>query len=261
MTNRDILRVAMAQSALDLGCRPEDFEKDAPVLVRSVQAPGARKYLQLPFFCNLVTYGNNVVASVSEEAEPLVRDYLSRCSTVYGAFETPCLHRLDEAAAPLGQQTCFMAEYFLPDVRVLRPLPGPEGLTLRWLGPEDFAPLYTPRWSNALSAKRPHLDRLALGAYDGEELVGLAGASADCDTMWQIGIDVLPGYRRRGIACVLTSGLAAEILSRGKVPFYCAAWSNIPSVRNAVASGFRPAWVELTLKPLEMAAALLKSEE
>ena len=93
---------------------------------------------------------------------------------------------------------------------------------------------------------------LGVGAYDGDTLIALAGASADCDTMWQIGIDVLPAYRRRGIASALTSRLATEILACGKVPFYCAAWSNIKSVRNAIKSGFRPAWVEMTAKPKEM---------
>lgn len=39
-----------------------------------------------------------------------------------------------------------------------------------------------------------------------------------------------------------------EIIKLGKVPFYCAAWSNIKSVRNAIRSGFRPAWVELTAR-------------
>ncbi len=70
--------------------------------------------------------------------------------------------------------------------------------------------------------------------------------------MWQIGIDVLPDYRRRGVACALTSRLTVEILARGKVPFYSAAWSDIPSVRNAIRSGFRPAWAELTAKPVDM---------
>ena len=75
--------------------------------------------------------------------------------------------------------------------------------------------------------------------------------SADCDTMWQIGVDVLPEYRRQGIASAVTSRLAVEILNRGKVPFYCAAWSNVKSVRNAIKCGFRPAWVELTVKSKE----------
>ena len=74
--------------------------------------------------------------------------------------------------------------------------------------------------------------------------------------MWQIGVDVLPQYRRQGIAAAVTSHLAMEILKRGKVPFYCAAWSNLKSVRNALRCGFRPAWVEMTVKPIEFVNAM-----
>ena len=88
--------------------------------------------------------------------------------------------------------------------------------------------------------------------------MGFAACSADCETMWQIGVDVLPDCRRQGVASALTSRLALEILERGKVPFYCAAWSNIRSVRNAVRSGFRPAWVELTAKSSDFVAEMNK---
>jgi GNAT superfamily N-acetyltransferase len=122
---------------------------------------------------------------------------------------------------------------------------------LRLLYPADFTELYTPEWSNALCEKRKHLDVLGVGAYDNGKLIGLAGCSADCEDMYQIGIDVLPGYRRQGIASALTSRLALEILKLGKVPFYCAAWCNLKSVRNAVKCGFVPAWVELTAREIE----------
>ena len=89
-----------------------------------------------------------------------------------------------------------------------------------------------------LCVKRENIGYPWVGAYDGKKLVGLAGCSADCENMWQIGVDVLPEYRRKGIASALTSRLAAEILERGKVPFYCSAWSNIRSVRNGIRSGF-----------------------
>lgn len=108
--------------------------------------------------------------------------------------------------------------------------------------------LYLPMWGNALCADRKELDVLGVGAYDGEKLVGLAACSADCDNMWQIGVDVLPEYRRMGIASSLTSNLAIEIIERGKVPFYCCAWSNLKSVKNALRSGFVPGWVEMTVK-------------
>ena len=253
MTQNELFQTALRQSAIDLNCRPEDLTSGKKLVVHSAPHPAARAYLKLPFSCNLVSYGGGVVASVSPEAESIVTAYIQKYPAEH-LFETPNLHVLDDALAPLGLRTCFMAEYFLPDLTALQPLACP--YDLRLLEPAAFRHLYLPQWSNALSDKRPHLDVLAVGAFDGETLVGLAGCSADCETMWQIGIDVLPAYRRQGIAAALTARLALECLNRGKVPFYCAAWSNIPSVRNAIKAGFRPAWVELTVKSTETVAAM-----
>ena len=249
MINREILQVAMTQSAVDLSAEAADFEKNENIVVLSRENEGARRYLKLPFSCQLVSYGNNIVASVSSDFREMTEDYLRKYAIEH-CFETPNLHVLNESLMKKGQKICFMAEYFLPDVDRLRPLDCP--YKLRILTQEDFADLYLPEWSNALCESRKHLDVLGVGAYDDGKLIGLAGCSADCDTMWQIGIDVLPAYRRQGVASALTSRLAIEILNRGKVPFYCAAWSNVKSVRNAIKSGFRPAWVEMTAKSCEM---------
>ena len=248
MTNQEILRIALEQSAIDSNCRPEDFLSGKQTVVLSQPHPDARRYLKLPFFCDLTTYGNNIVASVSEEIVEPVKAYIEKYTT-YHCFETPNLLVLMEILRPYGYDVCFQAEYFLPDVELLRPLDCP--YPTKWLTPDDFTDLYRPEWSNALCEERKHLDVLGIGAYDGDKLVGFAACSADCDTMWQIGIDVLPEYRRKGIASALTSRLALEILNRGKVPFYCCAWSNLQSSRNAIKSGFRPAWVTLTAKKKE----------
>lgn len=245
MTNQEILKIAMAQSAIDLCAEPADFEKSENVVVISRENEDARRYLNLPFSCQLVSYGNNVVASVSPEFCEIAEGYIKSYPAEH-LFETPHMHVLNEALMAKGHKICFMAEYFLPDVRALHALNCPYKMKI--LTQSDFADLYLPEWSNALCEKRKALDVLGIGAYDGDKLVGFAGSSADCDTMWQIGIDVLPEYRRQGIASALTSRLALEILKRGKVPFYCAAWCNVKSVRNAIKSGFRPAWVEMTAK-------------
>ena len=245
MNNHEILRIAMAQSAEDLCCLAEDFEKNENIVVFSKENEKARKYLNLPFSCQLVSYGNNIVASVLPEFAEITREYINRYE-IYHCFETPNMHSLAEKLHPHGLDICFMAEYFLPDVHALRELPCP--YELRVLTSNDFTDLYLPEWSNALCEKRKHLDVLGVGAYDGNKLIGLAGCSADCETMWQIGVDVLPTYRKKGVASALTSRLASEVLKRGMVPFYCCAWSNIASARNAIRSGFRPAWVEMTAK-------------
>lgn len=49
-----------------------------------------------------------------------------------------------------------------------------------------------------------------------------------------------------------------EILKRDKVPFYCSAWSNIRSMRNAIKSGFLPAWMEMTVKTTAKVGEMIK---
>lgn len=245
LANEDVWKIALQQSAYDCNCSPEDFLAAQNVVTISQKHPFARKYLDLPLSCDLVSYGSNIVAQTSDELAPLVRKFIDRYPVEH-CFETPNMHVLGEQLQSFGQKICFMAEYFLPDVDLVRKLPC--DYELRILHQENFAQLYLPQWSNALCEKRKHLDVLAVGAYDDGKLIGLAGCSADCEMMYQIGVDVLPEYRRKGIASALTSQLTLEILALDKVPFYCAAWSNIKSVRNAIRSGFRPAWVEMTAK-------------
>ena len=255
LTYAEILRAAAEQSAIDLGCTADDLLGFENKVVRSTADPRARRYLKLPFVCNIVTYGRALVASVGDARDDAaVAEFISGPNGCY-RFETPALYALNEHFAAQGARVRHMAEYFLPDPDLLAAAKKtlPRGLSLRLMEHGDFAGLYLPEWSNALCADRPELDVLGVGAVDEKSgaLVGFAACSADCDGMWQIGIDVLPAYRRRGIASALTARLADEILARGKIPFYCAAWSNVASVRNAIRSGFRPAWVEMTVKPFE----------
>lgn len=254
-TNKLIKEIAMQQSAYDANCEAADFTCRENVITISKENPLARKYLELPHVCNLISYGDNIVATISQEYREIVEKYINKYAVEH-CFETPNMHVLNDAFQQHGYRVCFMAEYFLPDLEALRELPCE--YELRVLTSEDFKELYKPEWGNALCEKRKELDVLGVGAYDNGELIGLAACSADCDTMWQIGVDVLPGYRRKGIASAMTSKLALEILERGKVPFYCCAWSNVKSARNAIKSGFRPAWVEMTVKTAELVEEMNK---
>ena len=248
MTNKEILQIALQQSAYDCNCEIEDFLSTENKIVLSKKHEKARVYLPLPLECDLVSYGNNIVAQVSERMQDVVTEYISKYA-VARCFESPNVIALNEKLAEYGYKVCFMAEYFLPDMDELKEIPC--DYEIKVLYPEDFKDCYTEQWGNALCHDRKHLDKLAVGAFDNGKLVGLAGCSADCEMMYQIGVDVLPEYRKQGIASSITSRLALEILKLDKVPFYCAAWSNIKSVRNAIKCGFKPAWVELTARDAE----------
>lgn len=255
MTNEQIWQIAFQQSAYDCGCEPEDFNSSENKIVLSRKNDKARAYLPLPFECDLVSYGSNVVAQVSPRMMDAVKKYIEKYP-VYRLFESPSVIELNEILSEFDYKVCFMAEYFLPNVELVKELPC--DYEIRVLCKNNFTNLYTPEWSNALCKDRAHLDVLAVGAYDGDKLIGLAGCSADCEDMYQIGVDVLPEYRRQGIASALTSRLTIEILKIEKVPFYCAAWSNLISVRNALKCGFKPAWVELTARENKFVDNIIK---
>jgi GNAT superfamily N-acetyltransferase len=86
---------------------------------------------------------------------------------------------------------------------------------------------------------------LAVVARCGGKVAGIAGASADCERMWQIGVDVLPEYRGSGIGRAVVGTLTKAVLAEGVLPYYSTAVGNLPSHRLAVSPGYWQAWIEL----------------
>lgn len=122
---------------------------------------------------------------------------------------------------------------------------------VRWFEPEDIKALYGRKeFSNALCEKyipeRP--DVLAVGAIQGDRIVGLEGCSADTELFWQVGIDILPEFRGRGMETKLVKLLKNEVFRRGAIPFYGTSLSNLHSWNIAINCGFYPAWVEIETK-------------
>ena len=245
LTKEEIYKIAIKQSARELGCTSRQLQKGG--IFSSVDHPKARAYLRLPFDFQMVSYGEGLTLSVREDLRSVAEEFHKEYPN-YSAFQAPAIQKLAALLKPYGLAPRHTAEFFLPDPDLIPELPCQ--YEIRLLEQPDFEDLYLPAWGNALCADRSHLDVLGVGAYHNGRLVALAACSADCKEMWQIGVDVLPEYRGQGLASALTTRLTKEILARDKVPFYCAAWSNMASVRNAIKCGFRPAWVEITAKPI-----------
>ena len=254
-TKEEIRLAALRQSAEDHGCLPADFEADVHRIVPAGIRKNARVYLDQPAVLDMTTYGRNVVVTCDPSLTEGVRALLEKDEEFWQLFAPEGLRELDRLLAPLGARMSWAVSSFLPDPQAVEGFDGCCPFRTRLLGPEDFAPLYRPEWSDALSVKRPELDRIGVGAYDGDILVGLAGASQDCPGMMQVGVNVLPAYRGRGIGAALTNRLAREILSMGQVPFYSAVWANVRSAGNAVRAGFRMAWAAVSAARTTVSAA------
>lgn len=257
MNNKDILRIAMEQSVIDFNCSIDNFVNSGNTVVISKLNEGAKKCFKQPHFCSFAYYGGGLVASVNAQIKEFISEFIN-AHPDYTSFNTPQLIFLNKELEKYGKCVCHIAEFFLPDME--KQVEINKNVDVKIVTEDKIPLLYKDdRFHMALgynndSSKK---DVLAAVGYINGKIVGVAGASNDCETMCNVGIDVLPEYRRLGVATTLTKILTDEILNRGMVPFYCTAWSNIPSKNNAIKSGYRNAWVEMAAIDIDDAMKLL----
>jgi GNAT superfamily N-acetyltransferase len=161
-------------------------------------------------------------------------------------FQYPKLRTIDQKLQEFGHEIADIHQYYLPKAGISDVTPVSD---IKWYEYEDIFQFQNDdRFGEAFAFDKTHPDVLAVAAFDDDKIMGMAGSSADSKTMWQIGIDVLPEYRSRGVGTNLVKLLRNEILRRGKVPFYGTAQSHFKSQNIAINSDFFPAWAELYSK-------------
>lgn len=206
-----------------LGCKAQDFERDGVVFA-------ANDGQRAPFL-EICTMGRAVIVSSSRELLPRIqellmgksRDEIFECPFVYGQSIYYIPDFCEEAAAPLPRD--YVCKMLCGDqVQELAGLTGFENaLTFDEAG-------NTPTG-------------IVFYAMRNGKIAGLAGASQEAGRLWELGVDVKSAHRNSGLAMALVSGLAAELMRRGDVPFYCASVTNIASQAVAHRCGLRSYWV------------------
>lgn len=257
MNNKDILRIAMEQSVIDFNCHIDDFVNRGNTVVISKLNNGAKKCFKKPQFCSFAYYGGGLVSSVDTRIKEFISEFTNRHPD-YTSFDTPQLIFLNKELEKYGKCVCHIAEFFLPDVE--KQVEINNNVQVNVITEDEIPLLYKDdRFHMALgyNSDSNKKDILAAVGYIDGRIVGVDGASNDSETMCNVGIDVLAEYRKLGVATTLTKILTDEIIKRGKVPFYCTAWSNIPSKNNAIKSGYRNAWVEMAAIDISDAMKLL----
>lgn len=219
------------QLAIDYNCSPDDFLKDGLIFTEAKENKDRRPFPWRTPRLEMVTMGNSVVINASGDVLPYVKEQL-KGKTRDEAFCMPFVYGI--------------SPYFLPDIGKVSPLISPDGFEYEMVERHSIHKLYdNDGFHNALSydTNNPRPNVLVTLARYKDEIVGMAGASADCKTMWQIGVDVLLPYRGKGLAAELVNMLTLEILNRGYIPYYATDGSNVMSKRVATRAGYIPAWV------------------
>ena len=237
----DILR---KQLSLDYCCTEEDVESSSNVFTLYVPLEGRRRYrndLVRPL--SICAVNGKLMFTGEEELIEWCREKYADTGSEW-FFEFGNLKELETQLNEKGYKIKMAHPFFISDELSFLPDDGMQIMIFHQEEIERFRG--DARWDEAYVFAEEAPDVIGAAAVVGGEIVGMAGASADSPTMRQIGINVLPEYRGRGIAERLVTVLKNLVLQDGYLPFYGTSFSHIASQRVALAAGFRCAWVELS---------------
>jgi GNAT superfamily N-acetyltransferase len=250
MTNisrRAALATVREVLAADYVCDPACFGQDGIFVTERRELPGRRMYAYKPVFLQAVTMGEGVVLNANVERHEWLHQNCAGL-TRDDIFSAQMLTKLQDFVKPDGQAMVGPDMKYICTRESFVPLEANTAAQVHVLAGAEVARLYQyEEFSHALeydlSSNRP--DVLAAVAELDGQVVGVAGCSADCAELWQVGIDVLPNQRRSGIGKILVNRVTAAILEAGKIPYYSTFPSNVVSRSLAVATGYFPCWTEL----------------
>lgn len=240
----------LEQLSIDYNCTPADLQANENIITISALNERRRSYSPGKPLLQMVTLGMNTVIMADECLHDFLQDFTQ---TVDGhhLFEFDNLTKLNRELKKYGYQMNPTHHMFLPCCNI----DVEERCHVKWLYDSEISPFYgDPRFPNAIAFPTPctvRPDRIVVVAYDGDTIMGMAGCSEDAPHWQQVGIDILPEYRSRGIGSYLVTLLKNKIIDMGDVPFYGTATANIQSQNIAINSGFKASWVETEAVKIE----------
>lgn len=246
-TKSEVLQIAKTQLALDYSCELSRFEEEKNTLVENKLIEGRRIYDNDGCFLKILCLGGKSIITASPSIMSWCKENLLNKDAAW-LFEYPKLREIDKKLVEFGHEIADVHHYYLPNANAKAKEIEAKTIVKWYEGEEILLFENDDRFGEALAFDENHPDMIAVAAFDDDKIIGMAGASADSETMWQIGIDVLPEHRGRGIGTNLVTLLKNEVLKRGKIPFYGTVESHLNSQNIAISAGFFPAWAELYSK-------------
>ena len=247
-TKTEILNIAKKQLVLDYNCQLSDFEKEGNTITENKLLQGRRVYESDGCFLKIITFGGRAIICADDKIRPWLEEKLLNRDACW-LFDYPKLRAIDNKLREFGHEIDQMPHYYLPNPVTceIKPI-----TTIKWFEEKDILQFEGDRrFDEAFVFAENYSDVLGVAAFDGDTIIGMAGATADSENLYQIGVNVMPGYGGKGIGTNLVALLKQELLNRGKIPFYGTSVSHILSKNIAVSAGFFPAWAEIYSRKLK----------
>jgi GNAT superfamily N-acetyltransferase len=258
-TLQDVRETVVAMLCVELSCEESDLtDGQVHISVRKPDAhddPAHRLFDPHPGKIGIASLGRGGIVCVGEQHLEWANEiFAPQPKTMHDELFMPDrMGRMADLLRPEGLLLYGPFPRFAVSHSTLTHVEAPGEYSVRVVGQEGADAIgQRARWHNAIYKVPTETARPTMIAAIAEregEVVGVCGASADSPFMWQLGIDVTPEHQGRGIAPALVSAVAEAVLEEGKLPYYGTSASNIPSMRTALAVGFKPTWVEVLSRP------------
>lgn len=243
-----ILNKAKEQLAIDYNCNVEDFDNNENIITNLNITKECRKDTEDKEILKiLIINGKAVICS-----DECIKDWCIKELSNFPAewmFLYSVLRRIDRKLNEFGYEIDNTHHYYLPKDSELQ---GDKDFKLKWYEKDEILQFKEDnRFDEAFAFNSNYSDVLGVAALDDKgNILGMAGASEDSNIMWQIGINVLPEAKGRGISIKLVQVLKNEVLRRGKIPFYGTIESHIISQKVALKAGFYPVFAEIKIRKI-----------
>lgn len=247
------------QLALDYCCNVEDILDNKNHFNVYEQRDGRRRFEeQDDCVLKVIVVNEKLIFTGKKEIVNICKEKYETCSGVW-FMDVARFRELDTILKPYGYQLKTAHPFFLPEKSENRRSDGQKSACQDALSGKENRAFEIKKYNHdeiqqfkgneqfneAFCFDENSPDMLAVAAISKRKIIGMAGASADSTTFWQIGINTEKEAEGRGIASLLVKILKEDIEKLGKVPYYGTSMSNLVSQRVAANAGFKPAWVEL----------------
>lgn len=238
-----ILRVKQ-QLARDYNCEISDFDGNENIITSIKKDCGERVYTNNDEILKILIFEGKAVICADDCIKNWCEENLKSLDAAWFSLYS-ILKEIDTKVSEFGYTIDNVHHYYLPKENS-------EGNNenLVWYEKKEIEQFRNDeRFDEAFAFDENYPDVLAVSVVDDNgEILAMAGASADCDDMWQIGVNVMSFARGKGLGTKVVTAMKNEIIKRGKIPFYGTVESHIASQKLAIKSGFYPEFAEIKIR-------------
>lgn len=239
MTREEQKRLVEEQFAIDYNCSVEDFQnKETLVTVRKAQEE-ARKFEEESFL-SILSYNGKLIINAAEEILPWCEEVLKHHISAEWGFEAGSLISIEKKLNEFGYGIDQAHIFFLPKNEAKE-----TSINMKWLSSEDIKALEEDERIDEAFLFEDYIEDI-LGVEvlsENDEMVAVAGATANSNRMWELGVNSFDEGKGYGQAAL--SALVKEVQKRGKVPYTGTALSHTASQNISLRAGLVPAFCEL----------------